>query len=91
MATGFFPLDAELDLPATCLLPHAHQVLVRLATLLPFAQARAQLDALLTIGVSTSTVRGQAQRMGRASLAVQNVQAKPLRCALNRRLQSGWS
>ena len=51
---------------------------MRLATLLPFAQARSHLHALLDMGVSTSTVRQQTQQVGRASLAVQNQQAKPL-------------
>jgi len=78
VATGFSPLDAELDLPPTCLLPHAHQALVRLGTLLPFAQASKQLSALLDIEVSPSTVRQQTHQAGRASLAVQNEQANPL-------------
>lgn len=82
MATGFFPLDAELHLPSTCLLPHAHQALVRLGTLLPFAQAAKQLHALLAIEVSPSTVRQHTQQAGRGSLEVQTEQAKPLaRCA----------
>jgi len=59
-------------------LGHAHQALVRLGTLLPFAQASKQLHALLDIEVSPSTVRQQTQQAGRASLAVQNEQAKPL-------------
>ncbi len=78
MATGFFPLDAELDLPPVCLLPHAHQALVRLGALLPFAQATEQLCALLDIRISTSTVRQHTEQAGRGSLAVQNEQAKPL-------------
>ena len=59
-------------------MPHAHQALVRLGTLLPFVQASTQLAALLDIQVSPSTVRQQTQQAGRASLAVQNEQAKPL-------------
>lgn len=78
MATGFFPLDTELDLPAVCLLPHAHQALVRLGALLPFAQATEQLYALLDIRISTSTVRQHTQHVGKGSLSVQNEQAKPL-------------
>jgi hypothetical protein len=46
--------------------------------LLPFAQASKQLFALLDIQVSPSTVRQQTQQAGRASLAVQNEQARPL-------------
>jgi len=75
---GVFPLDAELDLPPVCLLPHAHQALVRLGALLPFAQATEQLRALLDIRISTSTVRQHTEQAGRGSLAVQNEQAKPL-------------
>ena len=78
MATGFFPLDAELELPPLCLLPHAHQALVRLGTLLPFAQASEQLYALLDIRISPSTVRQHTEQAGRGSLAVQTEQAKPL-------------
>jgi len=78
VATGFFPLDAELQLPPACLLPHAHQALVRLGTLLPFAQASEQLHALLDIRISPSTVRHHTEQAGRGSLAVQNEQAKPL-------------
>jgi len=78
VTTGFFPLDAELDLPAVCLLPHAHQALVRLGALLPFAQAAEQSHALLDIHVSTSTVRQYTEQTGRGSLAVQNQQAQPL-------------
>ena len=78
MATGFFPLDAELQLPPACLLPHAYQALVRLGTLLPFAPAAEQLCALLAIRLSPSTLRRHTQQVGRASLAVQNEQAKPL-------------
>jgi len=78
VATGFFPLDAELDLPAACLLPHAHQALVRLGVLLPFAQASEQLHALLDIRISPSTVRQHTEQAGRGSLSVQNEQAKPL-------------
>ena len=46
--------------------------------MLPFAQASKQLSALLDIAVSPSTVRQQTQQSGRASLAIQNEQAKPL-------------
>lgn len=67
-----------MHLAPTCLLPHAHQALVRLGTLLPFAQASKQLEALLDIHVSPSLVRQHTQQAGRASLAVQNEQAKPL-------------
>lgn len=78
MATGFFPLDKELDLSTVFLLPHAHQAVVRLGALLPFAQASEQVYALLGIHVSPSTVRVQTQQAGRGSLAVQNEQAHPL-------------
>src|ERR1700730_18406977 len=75
---AFFPLDLELDLAPTCLLPHAHQALVRLGALLPFAQAAKQLEALLGLQVSASLVRQQTEQAGRGSLAVKNAQAEPL-------------
>lgn len=54
---GFFPLDDELELPTSGLTPHAHQGLVLLGTLLPFAKAARHLDTLLHVQVSTSTAR----------------------------------
>lgn len=65
MGTAFFPLDEQLDLPATGLLPHAHQTLVRLGSWMPFEQASRELKAIGGIDVSPATVRRQTLEVGK--------------------------
>ncbi len=73
--TAFFPLDEQLDLPSTALLPHAHQSVVRLGTHLPFAQVAKDLHALLGISLSEATVRRSTLQAGSIAEAIQTEQA----------------
>lgn len=75
---GFFPLDEELDLPSSGLTPHAHQGLVLLGSLLPFASAAMQLERLLQVQVSPSTVRRLTEQAGASLQRWQDQQAQPL-------------
>lgn len=77
MGTAFSPLDEALELPGAALLPHAHQSLLRLATVMPFDQAARALDALLGLQISVSTVRRQTLQAGRIMEAIQAEQAQP--------------
>ena len=75
VATAFFPLDEQLELPASGLMPHAHQSLVRLGARLPFEEAARELHALLGIQVSDSRVRRQTLEVGTRVQAIQTEQA----------------
>jgi hypothetical protein len=75
---GFFPLDLELELPASGLTPHAHQGLVVLGALVPFAQAAKHLETLVGVQVSTSTVRRLSEQAGTCLQQKQDQQAHPL-------------
>ena len=77
MATAFFPLDEQLALPPTALLPHAHQSLVRLCAWMPFERAASELQAMLGVQVSDSTVRRQALAVGATWEQIQTEQAQP--------------
>ncbi|GHO71374.1 hypothetical protein KSC_102660 [Ktedonobacter sp. SOSP1-52] len=72
---SFFPLDEQLDLPASGLMPHAHQSLVRLGARLSFEEAASELHALLGIEVSDSRVRRQTLQVGASVQAIQTEQA----------------
>ncbi len=74
---SFFPLDEQLALPPTALLPHAHQSLVRLSAWMPFEQAASELQALLGVQVSDSTARRQALAAGAIWEQIQTEQAQP--------------
>lgn len=76
---GFFPLDDELDLPTSGLTPHAHQGLVLLGTLLPFAKAARHLHTLLKVQVSPSTARRLTEQAGAYLQQWQDQQAQPTR------------
>lgn len=81
MEAGFFPLDKELDVPDGHLLPHAYEVLVRLSSELPFARAAKHVEEMLGVLVHAATARRYTLAVGKRSLEVQTLQAKPLaRC-----------
>lgn len=61
---GFFPLDEELNLPSSGLTPHAHQGLVLLGSMVPYACAATHLETLLKVQVSKSTVRRLTEQAG---------------------------
>ncbi|GLV55868.1 hypothetical protein KDH_27120 [Dictyobacter sp. S3.2.2.5] len=75
--TAFFPLDEQLQLPPTTLLPHAHHSLVRLGTHLPFAQATKEVQALLGIRISEASVRRCTIEAGHIAEEIQSEQAHP--------------
>jgi hypothetical protein len=62
--TAFFPLDRELKLERSGLTPHAHECLVRLGAWMPFLHAAEQLEAMLGVQVSASTVRRLSEAAG---------------------------
>jgi hypothetical protein len=78
VAADFFPLDEELELPTSGLTPHAHQGLVLLGTLAPFARAATYLDTLLHLRVSPSTARRLTEQAGACLEHWQDEHAGPL-------------
>ncbi len=62
--TAFSPLDRELKLERSGLTPHAHECLVRLGAWMPFVHAAEELEAILGVQVSQSTVRRLTEEAG---------------------------
>jgi hypothetical protein len=77
VGTAFFPLDEQLELPPTALLPHAYRNVVRLGTNLPFAQVVKEIQDLLGIWISEATVRRCTLQTGHIAEAIQTEQAHP--------------
>jgi hypothetical protein len=69
---SFFPLDRELKLEESGLSPHAHECLVRLGAWMPFAHAAQELEAILGVQVSQSTVRRLTEEAGKLCCQQQN-------------------
>ena len=67
---AFFPLDEELGLLGGGLTPRGEETLVRLATWMPFEQAREMLQELVGVQVSKATARRATLQAGAAGLAV---------------------
>lgn len=63
--TAFFPLDRELKLERSGLTPHAHECVVRLGAWMPFAHAAEQIEAILGVQISASTVRRLTEEAGK--------------------------
>jgi hypothetical protein len=80
---AFSPLDEELGLIAGDLTPKGHENLVQLGARMPFEQSCKVYEALLGMGVSTSTARRCTERAGRAYEEIQEEEMK--------RLQSGMA
>jgi hypothetical protein len=76
---AFFPLDEELGLVGTGLTPRAEETLVRLATWMPYAPARALLKDVLGVQVSKATTRRAALEAGVAALAAWEAETKRLK------------
>src|SRR6266852_6569175 len=70
VGSAFFPLDEELGLVSGGLTPRGEETLVRLASWMPFEQARELLQDLVGIQVSKATVRRATLQTGEAALAV---------------------
>jgi hypothetical protein len=75
---AFFPLDEELGLLSTGITPRAEEMLVRLASWMPFEQAREFLKDLLGVQVSKATARRATLQAGAAALVVLEEEAKRL-------------
>lgn len=75
VARVFFPLDEELALGSGNLAPRQQDHLVHLASWMPFAKARAMLEELLGVHISTETARRLTEQAGRWVVEVQTAQA----------------
>jgi hypothetical protein len=76
---AFSPLDEELGLLGGGLTPRAEEMLVRLASWMPFEQAREFLKDLVGVQVSKATARRTTLGAGAAALVVQEEEAKRLK------------
>lgn len=72
MGAGLFPLDEELELrPYERYTPRVAEVVARLGTSLPFAEAAGLLNKVLGVTLSETTERRQTYAAGAAALAVE--------------------
>jgi hypothetical protein len=76
---AFFPLDEQLGLGTSALVPRGQETLVRLASWMPFEQARELLVDLIGIQVSKATARRLTLETGRAALAICEQQEQQLK------------
>ena len=76
---AFSPLDEDLGLLRTGVTPRAEEMLVRLASWMPFEQARALLQELVGVQVSKATTRRATLGAGAAALVVLEEEAKRLK------------
>src|SRR5207248_10419281 len=67
---AFFPLDEQLGLLSGGLTPRGEEMLVRLASWMPFEQARELFEDLVGMRVSKATARRVTLATGEAALAV---------------------
>lgn len=75
MGAGFFPLDAELGLlPNHRFTPRVEEVVARLGTSVPFAEAAALLRSVLGVHVSEATQRRLTYAAGGAAVAVEDAE-----------------
>ncbi len=68
--SAFFPLDEQLGLVSGGVTPRVEETLVRLASWMPFEQARELLEDLVGIQVSKATARRATLHTGEAALVV---------------------
>src|SRR6266581_5101021 len=76
---AFFPLDEELGLLSGGLTPRGEETLVRLASWMPFEQAREMLQDLVGMRVSKATARRVTLATGKAALAVCEAEVEELK------------
>ncbi len=76
---AFFPLDEQLGLLSGGLTPRGEEMLVRLASWMPFEQARDMLQELVGIQVSKATARRATLSAGEAALAVCEAEVERLK------------
>jgi len=79
VGSAFFPLDEQLGLLSGGLTPRGEETLVRLASWMPFEQARELLQDLLGIQVSKATARRATLHTGEAALAVEQKEEERLK------------
>src|SRR5258708_36065237 len=70
VGSAFFPLDEQLGLVSGGLTPRGEETLVRLASWMPFEQARELLQDLVGMRVSKATARRMTLATGKARLSV---------------------
>src|SRR6266487_5582096 len=70
VGSAFFPLDEQLGLVSGGVTPRVEETLVRLASWMPFEQARELLEDLVGIQVSKATARRATLHTGEAALVV---------------------
>src|SRR5712692_9072122 len=70
VGSAFFPLDEQLGLVSGGLTPRGEETLVRLASWMPFEQARELLQDLVGMRVSKATARRMTLATGKAAQAV---------------------
>ena len=76
---AFFPLDEQLGLVSGGLTPRAEEMLVRLATWMPYAQAQELLSDLVGIQVSKATTRRATLHTGQAALGLDETEEERLK------------
>ena len=76
---AFFPLDEQLGLGRTGITPRGEETLVRLASWMPFEQARELLKDLMGMQVSKATARRTTLATGTAALAVWEAEVERLK------------
>lgn len=79
VGSAFFPLDEQLGLGSAGITPRGEETLVRLASWMPFEQARELLQDLLGMQVSKATARRATLQTGAAALAVCEAQESQLK------------
>src|SRR6266852_2649223 len=79
VGSAFSPLDEELGLLGGGLTPRGEETLVRLASWMPFEQARELLQDLVGLRVSRATARRVTLATGEAALAVCEVEGERLK------------
>src|SRR5713226_5359329 len=79
VGSAFFPLDEQLGLVSGGLTPRGEETLVRLASWMPFEQAREVLQDLVGIQVSKATARRATLTTGAAALAVDEAEVERLK------------
>ena len=78
-AGSFFPLDEELELLPGSLTPGLEEMLVRLGSWMPFAQAQGLLvDWMKLNSLSEATVRRHTEAAGAAYVVIQEEEARAL-------------
>ena len=79
VGSAFFPLDEELGLVSAGLTPRAEELLVRLATWMPYESTRELLQELLGVQVNKASARRATLHAGEAALVVWDAEVERLK------------